>query len=457
MSVAEELPLNARYFVWFRVLFNCRFYYPVFMVMFRDLGIGVKEFAMLNAVWAVTIVLLEVPSGAWADRMGRKPLVEWASLLMILEMVVLLAAFFVSSAFVMAVLLLNRVLSGAAEAMASGADEALAYDSFPEEERRKKWPLVMGRLTRAMPVGFIVALVLGGLLYDPGWINQVIAWVGGDFVLSASMAHRLPIILNLVTAVACWLVARRFIEAKVTHPTQASEFGLPDSWKQMGLTARWILGTPAPLLLITLGWLLESMIRLIYTVASDYYRLVGVPEGLFGFIGAAVSLVGLILSRYMERRVQSHGAGANFTLTAGLIFLGLCGMSFGVPFWGVALIMPAMMAVRFVHFFLSHYLNAVTDSHHRATVLSFKGLTMNLAYGGLMMLFAAQGAFLEWRGVGPDQVLSGAMPWWPLYFGISWLLFLWLERRIGGCSLTELCRKADDPASDSPDGLDPRS
>ena len=57
-------------------------------------------------------------------------------------------------------------------------------------------------------------------------------------------------------------------------------------------------------------------------------------------------------------------------------FLGLghgwAGVLFVVPFW---------LAMRSLHYFLSQYLNSVSDSAHRATVLSFKGLTMNLAYG----------------------------------------------------------------------------
>ena len=47
-----------------------------------------------------------------------------------------------------AIFLLNRVLSGAAEASASGADEALAYDSLVCEGRDEEWPRVLERLMR---------------------------------------------------------------------------------------------------------------------------------------------------------------------------------------------------------------------------------------------------------------------------------------------------------------------
>ena len=41
-----------------------------------------------------------------------------------------------------------------------------------------------------------------------------------------------------------------------------------------------------------------------------------------------------------------------------------------------------------VSFFTSHYLNLITESHQRATVLSFKGMAFNLAYGLIGFLFA---------------------------------------------------------------------
>ena len=37
---------------------------------------------------------------------------------------------------------------------------------------------------------------------------------------------------------------------------------------------------------------------------------------------------------------------------------------------------------------VSYYLNALVDSGHRATVLSFKGLAFNLGYGFISLVFA---------------------------------------------------------------------
>ncbi|MFV1996174.1 MAG: hypothetical protein ACC661_12120 [Verrucomicrobiales bacterium] len=62
----QDLSRNPRLFLYFRVLFNARFYYPIYAILFLDFGLTIGEFAVLNFSWAVTIVVLEVPSGALA-------------------------------------------------------------------------------------------------------------------------------------------------------------------------------------------------------------------------------------------------------------------------------------------------------------------------------------------------------------------------------------------------------
>ena len=88
----ELLNRNLRIFVWFRALFNARFYYPVFAVFFTDMGLTMAQFLWLNAIWALTIVIFEVPSGVLADLFGRRKLVIFAAMSMAVEMLLLILA-----------------------------------------------------------------------------------------------------------------------------------------------------------------------------------------------------------------------------------------------------------------------------------------------------------------------------------------------------------------------------
>jgi succinate-acetate transporter protein len=68
-----------------------------------------------------------------------------------------------------------------------------------------------------------------------------------------------------------------------------------------------------------------------------------------------------------------------------------------------------------IGFSVSTYLNMLVDSHHRATVLSFKGLAFNFAYGGISLLFALTLHLVP--GTTPQEQVAhafGLLPGWLL-------------------------------------------
>ena len=120
MQSTDQSPFalsNVRRSIAFRAFFNSRFYYPVFTILFLDYGLSIEQFAILNTIWAFTIVLSEVPSGALADLIGRKQLLVTTSILMILEMALLAFVPLGNSTLIFSAFLINRILSGLAEAL----------------------------------------------------------------------------------------------------------------------------------------------------------------------------------------------------------------------------------------------------------------------------------------------------------------------------------------------------
>lgn len=434
-----DLAENARWFVRFRVLFNCRFYYPIFTILFLDLGLTIGEFAGLNVLWAATIVVAEVPSGALADQLGRRRLVVWASWLMVAEMLTLCLMPAGNRDWVLMLFIVNRILSGLAEAAATGADEALAYDSFPEAERAIQWPKVMAKLSRWTAVGFMISSISGSMLYDHEVVNGVLAKLGVGEV-SKAWTMKVPLVLNLLTAFACVWVVRRMVEpgGEVKDRKVGSVGEIGQALGRILETGRWIWQSKAALWLMVIGVVFDSIIRLFLTVASNFYRLVQIEERWYGVIGVVMSMLGLLTAGLMERLSSRYSARFNFSWLAVAVLAGLLGAAAAVPGWGgVALVLPLMMAIRFLHFFLSHYMNAVIDSERRATALSFRGLTMNLAYGGMTLLFAVQTHFIT-RQTGWSQddprVFAQALVWWPGWFvgslAVAVLALAWRFRRL---------------------------
>ena len=433
---------NIRLFIAFRVFFNARFYYPIFTILFLDFGLTLEQFALLNAAWAAAIVLLEVPSGALADTFGRRNLLVVTGVLMVIEIALLCFVPLGNAGLLFAVFLVNRVLSGAAEAAASGADEAIAYDTLKIEGNTGDWPRVLEKQMRMQSIAYIGAMSLGAAVYDPALMQRVVNALGIDVQLSQDITLRFPLYLTLIFAVLTLLTTLRMQEQTLSEadcePSQRCPKSMFQAFKLTLQAGGWILRTPFALVIIFAGLMFDNCIRMVGTLWSQYYRLISLPEASFGLIGSGLAVLGLVIPRLAYKMVDRHSPAFNLGVMAVLSMLGLIGMTFFLPVIGllpVALLSAVMYLGRF---FQSHYLNRITASNQRATILSFKGLSFNLAYGLIGVLYSILLAFLRPQIAatipGLDRldlenaVFIESMGWFPWYFILTMAALLVVAR-----------------------------
>jgi MFS family permease len=423
------------------LFFNARFYYPVFTVLFLDFGLTIEQFALLNVAWAATIVLWEVPSGALADTWGRKNLLIVASTLMVVEMALLCFVPRGNPNVLFAIFLVNRILSGAAEAAASGADEALAYDSLQKAADTTAWGVVLEHQMKVQSIGFIVAMSLGAAVYDPVVVQKFIDWMNIKTTVSQELTLRFPVFLTLVMSGLTLLTTMQMEEVGINKSHRKSvsaSNGMQKVLKSFRLTLQagtWILKTPTALVIILIGLVFDSSLRMVVTLASQYYRLIDIPESLFGLIGSAIAIVGLIIPRLARAMADHRSPQFNLMVMTVLAFCGLAGMTLFIPLFGIIPVVLISAAMYMLRFFQSHYLNRITSSDQRATVLSFKGLSMNLAYGIVGILYSVLVGYLRSMTGGAGQktvdlaseaienaVFIESMAWFPWYFSVTVLV-----------------------------------
>lgn len=361
----------------------------MFTILFLDFGLSVAQFSILNAVWAATIVLAEVPSGALADIIGRKRLLVFATMTMIVEIGIISFVPKTNPSVIFMVFLLNRVLSGLAEAAASGADEAIAYDSLPEINKADQWGKVLEILMRFQSVGFIIAMSVGAAIYDPHLVQGICRFFGIEIALTLETTMRFPLYLTLLLALGAFVTTLRMKDPQTSSlSTDLDKKPVLQAVKLTFKAGVWILETPFALSVILFGMLFDGIIRMVITLSSQYYRMIELPESVFGIIGSLIALLGFVIPKIARKIVQTHSPAFSVWLTSFLTITGLVTMSF---FWPYAGLIPAVItfsAMYFTGFFVSFYINQVTSSDQRATVLSFKGLAYNISYGILGVLYA---------------------------------------------------------------------
>ena len=416
-QTASDADRNWRRFVLFRVLFNARFYYPVLAVLFLDLGLSATEYTLLNFAWALAIVFTDLPAGVLADRIGRKPLVVAAACCMVLEMVLLSVAPRNGGFILLLCCLANRVLSGMAEGMASGADEALVFDSLAERGRSSEWPNVLDQVMRWQGAGMIIAMLVGGAVYDPVFMGRLLSPFGVSLHFDQGQTLRFPVYLNLITALLTLWISLGLREPAMgaTHAAPEGAGGLETTaWRLVIKAGTWIVKTPAPLFVITAGVLLDSVTRLFLTFSSTYFRIIELPEASFGLIGAAMGGLGFIVSPIARRMAQRGSVSGNFAASAVAILVGLIGLAARWRWWGALFMIPLGAAITAVGFLVSYYLNALVGSGLRATVLSFKGLVFNLGYGFVSLLFAMALRAVR-DGGGAEETFGRTLGWLPVW------------------------------------------
>ncbi|MCB1649137.1 MAG: MFS transporter [Pseudomonadales bacterium] len=418
---------NLTRFILFRLLYTARFYYPVLTILFLDYGLTLEQFGILNLAWALSIVFAEVPSGALADIFGRKRLLVVAASLMVVEMSLLAFVPLGASPFLFVVFLINRICSGFSEAAASGADEALAYDSLKALGREGEWAALLEKSTRVVSVGFFSAMMLGAFVYDGSQLNAVLHYFNPQWQLSAQLSIRMPVLLTLLSALVVLLTTLGFQEPvsdTVSPESAGSRLGaVREAWGQILAAGRWTLGHRFVLFVILAALALDSVARQFVVLASEYYRLIDIPVSWFGAVGAGMSLLGIVSARAARVMVNRLPPLHNFFALSGLLLLSLAGLAFALPLWGVMFAAGCFVILGMVQFQTSFYLNQMVDSRQRATVLSFRGLALNLGLGLASMLYTVWVGVIKSEGepstaaeVWQGQVFLRVLDAFPVYF-----------------------------------------
>jgi predicted MFS family arabinose efflux permease len=178
--------------------------YPVYTLLFSDSGLSVWQISSLFVIWSLSSLVLEVPSGAWADATSRRRLLVIGPLLtaVTFELWVAAPGFWVFA--------LGFLLWGLKSALTSGALEALVYEELQRVDATEKYATLMGR----GQVAGVLAAMCSGAVAAP-----VIAAGGFPAVGVASVA------VCLLASVVAMLLPENRIRSHDTAQPWANALG----------------------------------------------------------------------------------------------------------------------------------------------------------------------------------------------------------------------------------------
>ncbi len=361
-----DLQLNVRLYPWFRAASDGHAWITVFF-LYMSQSLPLEQVIELSAVYYLSVFVLEVPSGYFSDRIGRRStlLIAAGALIGSYSCFIIGAGFWWFAA--------GQFLLAAGIAMQSGTDTAFHYDSLKalgreheyarREASAEQWGLIM----------LALATLSGGLL---GLIDLRLAYV-----------------FSLVSASVMALLVWRFTEPKHADETVA----LPQSFGTVVLSCIGRLRDPL------LGWIflvvimLYAMAHIVYEFYQPYITLLQLPlleasthAPLISGLVISISMFGGALGARASISWQSKLGLVGVLAAASFIQLGLvAAMAIALSPAVLALVSLRNFPMALVHAPVRAAIAPRIARQQRATYLSLQGLAERLFFALLLLGLAA--------------------------------------------------------------------
>lgn len=168
MDYKDKLARNIKLFYFVDFFVHLSFILPIWVAFYTRVA-TFTEVAFFHALAQGLTIILELPTGALADLIGRKKTIILGYALSTIAFIYL--SFAVHSSMV----LIAFAMRGIAEAFVSGADSALFYDTLKELGRVEELPKIAARSGLLIRIALALGTLAGGYLYT--------LWVGLPYFL----------------------------------------------------------------------------------------------------------------------------------------------------------------------------------------------------------------------------------------------------------------------------------
>lgn len=178
-------PINRLYL--FSIFKHAAFFSAVLVPFFTEWGgISLFQVQLLQSWFSVWVFLLEVPTGALADRVGRKHSIAIGSFIIGLAVLVYgsIPNFYI--------FLLAEFIFAIGYAFVSGADQALLYDTLKSRGEEDKSKSVMGKYDALYLTGMTIASAVGGLIAARWGLNAPQLATAIPMFIAAAVGYTIP-------------------------------------------------------------------------------------------------------------------------------------------------------------------------------------------------------------------------------------------------------------------------
>lgn len=343
-------PLNKNYvYAFFK---NFAFFSAVLVPFFTDWGhISLFQVQLLQSWFSIWVFVLEIPTGAVADKIGRKHSLVLGAIF------IAVATIIYGSIPSFAIFLVAEFLFAVGYALNSGADQALLYDTLKSLGREDESKVVLGRADAIMLSGMMTAAPLGSLL-------------AGKLGLNA------PQILTSIPMLIAGIVAWSIPEPKIHTDSESSRYS--EIIKQ-GFSA--IKTNPVIRTLAFDSVVVSAAAYFVVWFYQPFMKSLGFPIVYFGLAHALLLASEILVSSNFPIMEKILGVGKSYLKNSALLVTSVFILAAVFHHW-ISLFLLIVIGGG-VGYTRATYISSIANKHinskHRATVLSSIGMIRRLA------------------------------------------------------------------------------
>lgn len=332
---------------------------PIIVLFFKENGLSMKEILLLQSLFSIAVMVMEIPTGYFADRFSRKISILIGGIIATVGYS-LYAASHTFWGF-----LLSELTLGIGLCFVSGADSAMFYDTLIEKGEEHAYKKLEGRNGSIGMISEGITSVVGGLLALVS-LRFPLYWDAGLAFLTV------PLALTLVETKKHRLKSAENI---LVQMGRLIKFSLNDHKEIKWLIIYSAIVSASTL---TMVWFIQ-----IYWVATD------IPLKFFGILWALLQFAAAFFS-WHAHSIEKH-LGRRKSLLALVAFPVMGYFLLGTTFfvWSNIFMLLFYITRGINNPVISDYINGLVPSDVRATVLSVKNLVGRL-------IFSLVGPFAGW-------------------------------------------------------------
>jgi MFS family permease len=358
-----KLRTFVRSFYVFQFFFDFILIYAVEKLFFLNRGINLSQIGILLFFWSVMSLILEVPTGALADRWSRRKMLILSGIFFSICYTIWI---FSGSFWLFLLGFFFRTLGGT---FTSGTLQAYVFDFLNLHGKESEFEKIWGRGNSLRTLGIGTAVLFGGIL--------------------SQISYSIPLAISATSVLSVSVIAYFWPELKSSTSTGEEKY-----WELIKGSLRAIRQNNYLLRIMLYSACIFSVFATLEEFNDVYLRFLGFPNSVIGIVFALATIGQSVGSALAHRLKNQSWLVLNLSAMIGIVILLLAAI-FRHPVMAIGILFLGIM-LEFSRVLNEGVIQREVPEGQRATISSVNSFVSNLIPLQLVFGFMAYRYNLQW-------------------------------------------------------------